>query len=290
MKPVFFVLFYIVIAAQPSFAKDTVRYATSTKYADAKQQYFLDLLDLALENTRDTYGDYKVLPVILEVPQSRTSTLIESDRDIDVAWRMTSVELEYRLRAVPVPLLRGLMGYRIGIIRKGDQSQFSPDISKEQLQRIVIGQGHDWPDTVILRENGMNVMAGLTHTLHSMLVNKRFDLFLRALHEPWVEISDKPNLEVERYILVQYHAPMFFFVNRENERLHSRLTEGLNKAIDNGSFQALFDQHPITADIIAKANLEHRKVFKLTNPLLSDETRALIGDKRLWHSLQVDRP
>lgn len=272
-------LFFI----SPSFAVDTVRYNLSLQYPDPKQQYFLDILELALEASKKNYGDYKLLPVNVEMSQGRASSLLELDEDIDVAWRMTTSELEQRLKAVSVPLLRGLMGYRIGIIRKGEQKFFSEDITKEQLQRVIIGQGHDWPDGIILRENGMIVVDGFAHTLLTMLERKRFDIFLRALHEPWVEIVDKPHLAVEKNILIQYPAPMFFFVNRNNLRLHERLTEGLITAIDDGRFLRLFEEHPVTANMVFNSKLKQRKVFKLYNPLLSEETQKLQEDKRLWY-------
>ncbi|MCP4596466.1 hypothetical protein [Neptuniibacter sp.] len=283
MKAVTCLFVYLLFFIPLSFAKDTVRYTSSVKYPDTKQQYFIDTLTLALEATKDDYGDYELLPIELEIPQGRTSALVESGNSIDISWRMTSAELEQRLMPIPIPLLKGLMGYRIGIIREGDQQRFPSNITEGQLQQIIIGQGYDWPDTVILRENGMTVIEGFAHTLLTMLEQKRFDLFLRALHEPWVEIKDKSEFTVEKNILVQYPAPMFFFVNRNNNRLYERLTVGLNQSIDDGSFQTLFENHPVTADIVSRANLEQRKVFKLSNPLLSDETQKLIGDKRLWH-------
>tara|TARA_Y100000782_G_scaffold21369_2_gene23074 strand:- start:804 stop:1649 length:846 start_codon:yes stop_codon:yes gene_type:complete len=273
----------LLFFTSPSFAVDTVRYNLSLQYPDPKQQYYIDILELALDASVDTFGEYELLAVNIEMPQGRASTVLELNEVIDVTWRMTTVELEQRLKAVPVPLLRGLMGYRIGIIRKGEQENFPANITAEQLRNIVIGQGHDWPDSIILRHNGMTVVEGLEHTMFTMLRLKRFDFFLRALNEPWVEVADKPHLVVEKNILVQYSAPIFFFVNRNNLRLHERLTVGLNIAIDDGRFQRLFEGHPVTANMISNAKLKQRKVFKLFNPLLSVETKKLQEDKWLWY-------
>lgn len=277
------IFFFVFLGASSSWAKDVVRYNLSIKYPDPKQQYYVDVLELALKSSTDEFGDYELKDVSVEMPQGRSSILVELDQGLDITWRMTTAELEQRLQPIPIPLLKGLMGYRIGIIRKGEQENFPKNISKQQLQQVIIGQGHDWPDTIILRKNGMTVIEGLGHTLLTMLERKRFDLFLRAVHEPWLEIENKPNLIVEQNILVQYPAPMFFFVNRHNKRLHQRLIHGLNKAIDDGSFQMMFEEHPVTVNMIKDAKLEQRKVFKLFNPLLSVETQKLLEDKRLWY-------
>ena len=65
------------------------------------------------------------------------------------------------------------MGYRIGIIRKGDQAQFDQLTSLEDLKKILMGQGLDWPDTNILNNNGFNVVPGPDMSLISMLLKKK---------------------------------------------------------------------------------------------------------------------
>jgi hypothetical protein len=195
---------------------------------------------------------------------------------------MTSKNLEQQLHAIYFPLLKGMMGYRIFIIRKNDQQFFNKHMSLQELKLIPVGQGFNWPDTDILIDNGFNVARGYDNYLLKMLDRKRFDFFPRAIHEPWIEIKDKLEFMVEKNLMLQYPAPIFFFVNKSNKRLQQRLDYGLGQLLANGKFEQFFLNHPITAGILQKADVKHRTIFKLKNPLLSEQTKKLLKDKRLW--------
>ena len=251
----------------------TVRYSISLEFTDQKQSYYIDLLTLALDNTIQEYGPYKLEAVVIEMPQGRTSIMVEKENVIDVTWRMTSKELEQKLAAVYWPLLKGLMGYRIFIIDKQKHALFEQIVNEQQLKNLVAGQGIDWPDAKILAHNGYQVMKSPAMTLLNMLEKGRLDYFPRALHEPWIEIAQRSQFEVESQLMLRYPAPMFFFVNKANYLLHERLTLGLEKAYLNGSFERLFSEHPVTKEILAKANIDERLVFDLTNPLLSEQAQ-----------------
>lgn len=268
-----FFLFSFIAVQVSSFAvaKDFVRYNISLQFPDPKQSYYIDLLKLVLETTKEEFGEYALVPIVIEMSQGRTSIMVEKN-EIDVTWRMTSAELEDRLQAVYVPLLKGLMGHRIFIIRQDDQARFSQVSTIEQLRKLVAGQGHDWPDVDILRANNFPVSLGGAYDLLFMLEKERFDYFPRAVHEPWAEIEGNSKFVVEQHIMLKYPAPLFFFVNKENKQLYERLTKGLKTVIENGSFEILFTQHEITKDLFINANLHQRIVFELENPLLTKKT------------------
>lgn len=263
-------------------ATDLIRYVDSKKYPDPKQSYFVDLLTLALEASKEEFGDYQLQPVAIEMAQGRTSMMLQHNKFIDLTWRMTSHELEQKLQAVYFPILKGLMGHRIFIIRKNTQSLFSENIALKNLKKIPLGQGYNWPDTDILIANGFSVTKGYDIYLLEMLKRSRFDYFPRALHEPWHEIENEPELVVEKHLLLKYPAPIFFFVNKQNKHLQQRLTLGLTRLLDSGKFEHFFLNHPITAGILAKTDVSKRRVFELNNPLLSQQVKKLLTDERLW--------
>jgi hypothetical protein len=211
--------------------------------------------------------------------------MVEQASTLDVTWRMTSKDLEERLQAIYFPVLKGIMGYRVFIVRH-DDTFFSPLTTLEQIKSIPAGQGHDWPDSEILRFNGFDVIEGGAYNLLNMLEKHRFDYFPRALHEPWTEIENNSHFMVDRFFLLKYPAPMYFFVNKTNKRLHDRISQGFQKSIASGAFDTLFYQHPITEGILSKANVAQRKVFELANPLLSEKSKKIIKDKTLW--LEID--
>ena len=276
------VVLLLISSCHPAWAIDHVRYTQSKQYKDPKQEYYIAVLTLALEESKAEYGDFRLHAIPIEMAQGRTSIMVEHNTNIDVVWRMTSTDLEQKLAPVYVPLLKGLMGYRIGIIRRGEQEKFNKSLTVEQLKKIPFGQGYDWPDTKILEMSHFNVVKGGSHQLLDMLIRNRFDYFPRALHEPWHEISPDGALVVEQNWLIKYHSPLYFFVNKENSRLQQRLAFGLERAVENGKFDQLFNEHPITRDIIKKANLPNRRVVELHNPLLSPQSAELVDNKKLW--------
>jgi len=280
-RPVF-LLIALFSSINLATATDIIRYVDSKQYPDPKQSYFVDLLTLALEETSNEYGDYLLQPVHIEMTQGRTSLMLQRDEYINLTWRMTSKELEQKLQAIYFPILKGLMGSRIFIINKGDQSKFTKDFPLEELKKIPLGQGNNWPDATILLANGFNVVKGYDSYLVKMLKKGRFEYFPRALHEPWSELANESELVVEENFMLKYPAPTFFFVNKKNKRLQQRLELGFKKLLNSGKFEHFFLNHPITTGIVTKANVNNRIVFELNNPLLSEQVTVLLTDERLW--------
>jgi len=281
-------LILLVLISNFTFANETdlVRYVESKKYPDLKQSYFVDLLILALEASKARYGDYRLQPVNIEMAQARTSVMLQREEYIDLTWRMTSQTLEDKLQAIYFPILKGLMGYRIFIIDKNKQYLFNKNTSLSELKKIDLGQGHNWADSDILQANSFNVVEGGDVALINMLKKGRFSYFPRALHEPWLEIANESKLTVEKYLLLQYPAPTFFFVNKKNTRLQQRLSFGLAELLESGKFEHFFLNHKITSGILTKANVKNRTLFPLHNPLLSMKSKELLADERLWIQLQ----
>lgn len=274
----------ITACAQSELSPLAVKYGTSLLLKNAQQSYYLDVLNLALEKSSDKYGAFELEEQVLEMHQGRTLNMLEQGKVVDVVWSMTSIEREQRFNTVYIPILKGLMGYRIGIIRADEQYQFTDIDNLSQFKKASIGQGIDWPDTQILLSNGFNVIQGAARNLLPMLKMKRFDFFPRGLHEPWGEIKEDSKLKVESRLLLKYPAPIYFFVNKSNEKLAERLEFGLKKAIKDGSFDTLFYNHEMTSGVMEKAQLSRRRIFELHNPLLSEKTKQLLSDDKLWLS------
>ena len=100
---------------------------------------------------------------------------------------------------------------------------------------------------------------------------QRFDYFPRSVNEIWDELdSHSEALEVESRIALHYYYDAYFMLNKKNTRLAEELRQGLEKAIADGSFDRLFDQHH--GDRLRKAQLDKRTVIELRNPLLTPGT------------------
>jgi hypothetical protein len=200
---------------------------------------------------------------------------------LDIMITMTSAERESRLLAVPVPLTKGVLGWRIPLVRKERLQMFADVRTVEQMKGFVAGQGHDWPDVGILRASGLPVHVSSTYDgMFRMLEANRIDYFPRAVQQVFDEVGRYPGLAVEPNLVLRYPTDAYFFVNRSNVVLAEEIRRGLEAAIADGSFDRLF--YSYFASKIAAADLERRHVVDLPNPLRGPSLP--LARKSLWFS------
>lgn len=239
--------------------------------------YYTKLLKLALDKTREQYGAAEIVKTEEMMVQDRF--FIELNHGvIDVYWTVTSAKRELEAIPIRVPLLYGMMGYRISLILKERKHEFLNQDVTHFLNDMIAGQGHDWPDYSILKSNEMLVL-GTSHydSLIELLKRRRIDHFPRAINETLVEIEtlQDDKLAVEPTILIHYPSYIFFFVAKSKPVLAERLEHGLKLAVADGSFQCVFESYINVAHLNNKLGITERVLLALENPLLSKETRKL---------------
>jgi len=251
---------------------------------DRRNDYAQQLLQLALSKTGT---EYQIQLAQVPMNQERQVLEIEAGRTIDVASIPSSAEREARLLPIRIPIHKGALGWRIGLIRKGDQELLARVNSLKSLQSVSLAQGQEWPDTKILEANGISVITAPRYEgLFKMLEARRFDYFPRSVMEIWDEQANNADrLVVEPHLALHYYYDSYFMVNRKNTRLAQAIHDGLEKAILDGSFDELFQQY--FGEHIRKAQLEKRTVIELQNPLLSPET--LSTRPELWYDFSRGR-
>jgi hypothetical protein len=260
-----------------------VRYNQFTLFAnDSAQQYFSSLLKLALDETSHDFGPYLLSPVDIDMVQQRTISMLQANKVIDVLWTVTSNEREQTMQAVYIPLLKGLMGTRIFLIRKKEQYRFNNIKTMEDLYLLTAGQGDNWPDTQIIKENKLPVQTAKAELLYYMLAKKRFDYFPRAATEIQKEASQYPEFVIENNLMLNYLSPIYFFVNKDNPQLAVRIETGLLRAIENGRFDKLFRKANNIEHLSTQLNLTKRRVFKLENSIVSNKTKAIQHEAKFW--------
>lgn len=251
---------------------------------DMTKEYKYQVLQLILGKTETTDGPFKIEVMKGDTTQARDYELVKQG-ELDVFLTMTSKELEREFHPIRIPFDKGLYGYRLAIINESDQPKFSAIRTLADFQTLWAGQGEVWPDTQILRANGFNVVgiAGYVE-LFAMLQERRFDFFPRGVHEPWRELADMkiPGMVVETDLALHYPAPGYIFTSKDNPTLAGRLERGFRMALEDGSFDKLFYSHPDMQEALERGNLKNRRIFELTNPLLSEETP--LNDKKLWYT------
>ena len=252
---------------------------------DIARDYYVQLLHMTLINGAAGRA----------VPELRETTLMEQERAIselnrgglvDVYWMGTSLERERQLRAIRIPLDRGLLGYRRLIVHAEHRAQFESITKLEDLKNLTACQGHDWPDVDILRAAGMKVSTSPGfEVLYQQLAAKRCDYFPRGYFEANSELKERaqlyPQLQNHDSLILYYPYAIYFFVKKDNETLAQWIEQGLEKMIDEGELLEHMKNHPLTSHVFPLDTLnKSRRIIYISNPLLPADTNY--SNSRYW--------
>ena len=258
----------------------TITYPRPLADNDLRAEYPIALLTLALEKTGVKYQLRASERILL---QGKALRQLKENREVNVVWSMTDAQREKELLPVRIPIAKGLIGWRGFLTTKSQLSGFRQIDALSALLNKTPVQGEEWPDTKILQANGFNVFTVPEYPeAFDILETGRASFFPRSVIEIQNELdSDEisPDIVTEPRLSLYYPSAMYFFVNRGNPTLARLIQTGLERAIEDGSFDALFEStHQETLESLG---LSQRKVFRLENPSLPELTP--IEDERLWH-------
>jgi len=268
-----------------------IRYRPPDGPDDVRYQYFVGMLRLALRETKADYGPYKLVPASIKISQKRAFELVAQGRYLNLVWSMTNTRREQIALPIRIPLLKGLLGMRVLLVRPQTVPVFDTLSSLRGLTSFIGVQGHDWPDTDILRDNGLKITASSDYSsMFKMVMNGRVDYFPRSIAEVWDEMAHLPahSLAVSPSPLLVYRAPIYFFVNLNNKTLAMRIRLGLQRAVADGSFERQFLSSAEMRKAVAFLQAGHYRVLRLNNPSLPAKTP--LHDKSLWFHLPPTRP
>jgi hypothetical protein len=254
---------------------------------DHRYDYHWQVLREALEKTKPKYGSYRMEAAGYMNEDRQVFELQNRKGKLNVIVRGGVADFQKAFTAVWIPIDKGLLGYRVFLIRKEDQPKFSASMGLDDLKRFTIGQGNGWKDIDILRANGLNVTAGGDYGgLFGMLANGRFDLFSRGVEEVLDEYGQYetryPNLAIEANLLLLYPMGRHFWFQKSEEglRLAQRVREGMTRMVEDGTLDRMFaTSHKA---LLERLRLNERKLIILKNPLAA--TEEPLGDKRLWYN------
>lgn len=263
----------------PSIAGETtIRYFP----AGPIYEYRWKLLELALAHSPNGGESTRLVPFAEDITQNRGVQLLQSGA-IDVIALGTNAEREAQMRPIKIDILRGIVGFRIFVIRAADQERIAQMDEKTLRQQLVFGLNSQWADLPIMRANGFTVETSPAYEpLFSMLSKGRFDAFPRGLNEAAREVEERkktyPQLAVEQTKALYFPFPVYFWVSKDNVALAQRIERGLKLALADGSFRQLFETYH-AAEIAALAR-DKRQVIRLASPILP--AGAAEPDTRWW--------
>lgn len=267
--------FAVAVQAEPR------RYFVDVQLPQNQQEdYYIRLLHLILNASKAPNEVIEFRFANNPLSQARWVAAVVQDKSNNVLWTMTNREREQSMRAIRVPLLKGLIGYRLLVIRKSDAAKFAKINTKEELLALSAGQGMHWPDTEVLRANQIKVTEAMVkENLYKMLVAKRFDFFPRGATEVKLEadLISSQNLMVEPHLILHYPAALYFFVNKENTELAQRLEKGWAIILKNGEFDKLFLSTERVQSALDFLKDPNRKIIEFENPFLPSDTPLKIS-------------
>lgn len=267
------------VYAETHTKPEHIRIQDLEKINDPIASYVVEILALAIKKSGVTYNIEKLSGET--IPQARQILDMSHNRgQLDVIWTMTSDERESQILPIRVPIDKGFFGWRIAFVN-GDQPNLLHSVkTRADLAKFKAGQGYLWPDTEILRSNGLPVVTGSDETLANMLTAKRFDYFPRPIIAIWNEQKNQKEfskLAIDNTFVLHYPTAFYFFVAPNQTKLAADLTRGLERAVADGSFDIVFNKYFRT--YIQQADINNRIIFELNNPLIKPGSLPLNREK-----------
>lgn len=245
---------------------------------DPAYLYFSGLLQKALRKAADG-REIPQLITTIEMAEDRMLRELRADRIIDILWLGGSKERARNLLVVPVPLERGLVGYRQFIIRRERLAEFDAIKTVADLAKLKACQGAQWSDTEILRAAKLKLVTSVnSESLFRQLVAGRCDYFPRGFHQARVEMVSRaakyPDLVVYEPLILHYPFAAYFYLHPKNKALAQWLRDGLEKMIDDGELIAYMQQQEHTSHAFPLRGDKEKRLLILPNhnlPAFADE-------------------
>lgn len=233
-------------------------------------------IELALEKTRSEFGDYQMTIVAEERSNERAIRELREGAVINLTsapvWPV-NLDPDPPMTIVPIPLARGLMGYRRLVVRNESLENFSSLRSLNDLREHPAGLGRGWSDVLVFEQADLPVVEGTSVSqLYSMLARKRFDyLPLGSLEvEESLQASGLADqLSIVPDLLIYYPLPIYPQVSVSRPELAKRISTGLEIAAADGSLEELFDTH--YGSRVTELRAMKPRILVLANPNLPGE-------------------
>lgn len=160
---------------------------------------------------------------------------------------------EGKLRMIPVPLDRGLLGYRINLLLESHKHKLANVRTVADLRSYSMGQNVGWMDVEIYRAAGIPTkeIKNWANGEFAIQMEAGFvDLFPLGLEETLTYFlphfqKKYPQLTTDPYILVRYPWFRFAWVSPkpDADALYSALQKGFDILVEDGRFLEIWGQY-----------------------------------------------
>lgn len=267
------------------YALDEIKLLPGFLPTDQRYHYPDLILKEALEATIKSNGPFKISYASEAMVRKRALFSIIDGHAVNVHIAATQDVWEKKTIPIRIPILKGLLGYRLLLVNKKDLEKIKTIHEVEDLKKLKAGSGTHWTTTTVLKNAGFDVVEGSHYEgLFGMLNIHRFNYFPRGINEIFHEFDSRkeryPNINIEPTKVLYFPTPSYFFVSPKYPQLAERIRRGLEIIIRNGVLDRLFEEN--YGEAIARARFNDREIFKIENPFLSPETP--LERHELWFS------
>jgi hypothetical protein len=272
--------------SQGPYAAETTLIRFAWQQDDQRYDDLYHILNRAMTLTEQAYGPYQLERITLPMSETRQFESIKKGKRLDLIWTSTSTKKEQELLPIRIPLRQGLLGYRLLIVNESTLEKWKQVNTLAQLQQKVMVQGVGWGDIALYEHSHIKVIPLRYEMAFKAVHLGKVDAFPRSLSEIFNEVEkygrEFSYLRAEPTLLLYYPWPYYFFVNKENTILYSRLIQGLEQMVNSGELRNITIS--FNSEAIRKANLGSRRVIYLENPFLPEATP--LDRKDYWYKIQ----
>lgn len=258
-----------------AFSMDEIKVVPGQSENDSRLDYGHRILQAALDATVENDGPYKFVYASDGMARNRALVELKTGNMINVYLAATRDEWEQQLIPIRIPVLKGLLGYRLFLIKRSAVGTFENLKTIEELKKLRAGLGGQWSTTAVMQALGFSIVTGTDYEgLFGMLDAGRFDYFPRGINEIYKEFEARktlyPEMIIEPTKALYFTTPSYFFVSPQYPDLAARIKRGLLIIFENGVLDTEFNRE--FGDDLAAANLANRTILKVENKYLSSET------------------
>lgn len=250
-------------------------------------QHWKELLTASLDITSQEFGLYDVVIYDGLMGNDRHMQEMIKGELINTAVGITTFKREAAYIPIRIPILKGLLSYRLMLVNKSVLNKFGSTMTLKKLKQFRVGLLDKWVTSKILQQHTFNIMLMEDESsLFRMLAANRYDYTVRGVNEIFtdldVHIPNDTDLAIVSNIGLYIKSPNYFFISKRHPKLAKRLEKGLELILKNGQFDQIFYKwHQKSID---EANLKQRTFINIDNPLLPSGTP--VDRPELWFRTQ----
>jgi len=237
-----------------------------------RQHYERDILHCLLTATEKEFGQFTLYNDVTDYPLAKDEgNVFNTGTDILVTVAGNTKFAQHKKIVIPQAISKGLLGYRLLIIKQDKRDKFKQISTAKQIQQLTAGIPATWADADLFRANNYTVCEkGSFSEIFQRLKNNDCDYVALGANEIEQAFTDMAeplgDLVIESTLMLYYPFPLVFYLHPEQVELAARVELGLQYITNNGQLNAIFNQY--NGNIVERLSLKQRKKLHLHNPIL----------------------